>query len=82
MTLSALIAETTARAGDFLAGVTDPAVARELTLDELTLEYPALNATQHAAIADGVIAALREDDFFGWEFCGNPFAESPERDDF
>ncbi len=77
MTIHTLIADFTTRADDLLAGVTDRTVARARLLEELTLDYPDLTAAHRAEIVAGVIAALAHDDFFGWEFCGDPFAEEP-----
>ncbi len=78
MTIHTLIAELTARADDLLAGVTDRPSARTILLEELTLDYPDLTAVHRAEIVAGVITALENDDFFGWEFCGDPFTDEPE----
>lgn len=78
MTIHTLTADLTTRAEDLLAGVADRTVARTRLLEELALDYPDLTAAHRAEIVTGVIAALAHDDFFGWEFCGDPFAEEPE----
>jgi hypothetical protein len=78
VTIQTLIIELTTRADDVLAGVTDRTIARALLLDELTLDYPDLTAHHRSEIVTGVLAALEADDFFGWEFCGDPFADEPE----
>jgi hypothetical protein len=78
VTIRTLIAELTPRADDVLAGVTDRTVARTRLLEELALDYPDLTAGHRAEIVAGVIAALEVDSFFGWEFCGDPFADEPE----
>jgi hypothetical protein len=78
MTHAALIADLVARAEALLPGVTDRAVARTLLAEELALEFPQLGATVRHEIVAGAIAALEQDEFFGWEFCGDPFAEEPE----
>ncbi|MBC7367579.1 MAG: hypothetical protein H7343_12360 [Undibacterium sp.] len=78
MTIPVLITDLATRADDLLVGVTDRTVARALLQEELTLDYPDLTPARRAEIVAGVITALERDDFFGWEFCGDPFADEPE----
>ena len=76
--ISTLCAELTARADDVLAGVTDRTVARARLLEELALDYPDLTTSHRAEIVAGVLATLAAEEFFGWEFCGDPFSDDSE----
>jgi len=78
MTSHDLVNELFARSEDLLTGIAGRTAARSMLLEELALDYPAIPARARAEIVTGVITLLDADDFFGWEFCGDPFADEPE----
>jgi hypothetical protein len=79
--LSPFIADLLDRSEDLIPTNTDRAAARTLLLDELSLEYPDLNALQRGQIVLSVLAQLTANDRFGWEFCGDISADELAPDD-
>jgi hypothetical protein len=69
------------RADELFPAGSDRTAVRLALVEELSLEYPGLAARERAPIVAGVIAQLEADDYFGWEFCGDSFAEEPELED-
>jgi len=78
MTNDDLINDLFARAEDLLTGIAGRPAARSRLHEELVLDYPAIPARARSEIVIGVMTLLDADDFFGWEFCGDPFADEPE----
>jgi len=78
MTSHDLVNELFARSEDLLTGIAGRTAARSMLLEELALDYPTIPARARTEIVTGVIHLLDADDFFGREFCGDPFAEEPE----
>lgn len=76
-----IIDDLASRADDFLAGSPDRAHARAGVEEAVTIDYPALDPTDRAAVVAGVMAVLEAEDFFGMEFVGDPFADEPEAAD-
>jgi hypothetical protein len=74
-TLGAICDDLASRSDDFLAGIRDRAQARPRIAEELTLEYPGLDPAARAAIINGVMWILEDEDFFGIQFVGDPFSE-------
>ena len=69
------------RAEDLLHPVPDRAGARRLLLEEIEVEHPTLGPVERTQVADGTLALLVEEDFFGVEYVGDAFAGSGEADD-
>ena len=76
--LRPLIAEIASQADDFLAGTRDRAQARAGIAELLTMDYPHLDGEGRAAAIAGVMAVLEAEDFFGIEFCGDPFDDADD----
>ncbi len=76
--LPLIIGDLADRADDFLAGAKDRAQGRAAIAEEITLEYPGLADSDRAAVVNGVMAILEDEDFFGLEFVGDPFADDAE----
>ncbi len=76
--LAAIIGALADRADDFLATAKDRAQGRAAIEEEITLEYPGLASADRAEIVHGVMAVLEDEDFFGTEFVGDPFADEAE----
>lgn len=81
MTLAVIVTDLVERADELFPSGADRAAVRLAVAEELDLEYPDLGPRERAPIVAGVIAQLEDDDHFGWEFCGDPFAEAPELED-
>ena len=45
------------------------------------MDFPQLGAADRAAVIAGVMAVLEDEDFFGTEFVGDPFADDEPGDD-
>ena len=73
--LKSIIAEIADQADDFLAGARDRAQARAGISELLTMDYPDLNPPDRNTVVAGVMKVLEEEDFFGGEFVGDPFAD-------
>lgn len=73
--LRPLIADLASRADDFLAGIKERPRAREEIADELSAEYPQLDAATRQTVIAGVMAVLEEEDFFGTEYVGDAFSD-------
>ncbi len=73
--LPSIIDEIAKQADDFLAGVQDRAQAKAGISELLTMDYFDLDANDRAIVVKGVMAVLEEEDFFGTEFVGDPFAD-------
>lgn len=73
--LPTIIDEIANQADDFLAGVRDRAQAKAGISELLTMDYSDLNPNDRATVVKGVMAVLEEEDFFGAEFVGDPFAD-------
>ena len=80
MNLQSIIDHLANDADSFLAGTTSREQARAGIAEFLTIEYSGLVAADRKTITDAVIAMLEQDDFFGTEFVGNPFADDPDED--
>ena len=78
MTLAAIITDLVERADELFPAGSDRTAVRLALTEELDLEYPGLGPRERAPIDAGVIAQLEDGDHFGWEFCGDSFAEEPE----
>ncbi len=78
--LAPLIEELANRADDVLSGVRNRAEARTSLRELLETDYPTLSDSQRTGVIDGVMRILEDEDFFGIEFVGDPFAE-PEPED-
>ena len=76
--LRLIIDDIARRADDFLDGSPDRAHARAGVEEVITMDYPALNPADRAKVVAGVMAVLAEEDFFGIEFVGDPFADDSE----
>lgn len=74
--LPPIIAEIADRADDFLAGATNRAQGRAGIEEVLTMDYPALASADRALVVAGVMSVLEEEDFFGTEYVGDPFADT------
>ena len=72
--LPLIIGDLADRADDFLAAAKDRAQGRAAIEEEITLEYPGLGDNDRAAVVNGVMAILEDEDFFGIEFVGDAFA--------
>lgn len=68
-------------ADDFLAGTQDRAQAKAGIAELLTMDYPDLAPADRAAVIAGVMKVLEEEDFFGAEFVGDPFADDEDEQD-
>ncbi|MEI8090368.1 MAG: hypothetical protein WCG63_12340 [Opitutaceae bacterium] len=75
MNLAPLIVDLMDRSEDLIPADTDRIVAHTLLLEELSLEYPDLDAHQRSQIVLSVLAQLIANDRFGWEFCGDISAD-------
>lgn len=73
--LPLIIADLADRADDFLAGAKDRAQGRAGIEEAVTIDYPGLADADRAAVVTGVMAVLEDEDFFGTEFVGDPFAD-------
>lgn len=76
--LRPIIDEIANRADEFLAGTHDRTQARAGIDEVITMDYPTLNPPDRTQVIVGVMSALEEDDFFGTEFVGDPFADRDE----
>jgi len=76
--LPLIIGDLADRADDFLAGAKDRAQGRAGIEEAITMDYPGLAAADRAAVVQGVMAILEDEDFFGTEFVGDPFADEAE----
>lgn len=78
--LRPIIDEIANRADDFLAGARDRAQARAGIEEVITMDYAGLTPQDRAAVITGVMGVLEEEDFFGTEFVGDPFADDEPED--
>jgi len=69
------------RAEDLLPADPDRTVARQMLLEEIELEYPALSPEGRTQVAAETLALLEADDFFGVEYVGDAFAGCGEAED-
>jgi len=76
--LRPIINEIADKADDFLAGARDRAQARAGISELLTMDYSQLNPADRNTVVSGVMQVLEEEDFFGTEFVGDPFADEDE----
>jgi hypothetical protein len=81
MNLRPIIDDIASQADDFLAGTTDRRHARAGIEEFITLEHPGLSPVDRKKVADGVMAALAEEDFFATEFVGDPFVDEATEDE-
>ncbi|MBL9186278.1 MAG: hypothetical protein JNK23_02250 [Opitutaceae bacterium] len=79
--LRPIIDEIANRADDFLEGSPDRAHARAGIEEVITMDYPALDPLDRATVVAGVMAVLNDEDFFGIEFVGDPFADDDSADE-
>jgi hypothetical protein len=79
--LRPIIAEIASQADDVLAGASDRAQARAGIQELLTLDYVDLTPEERKKVADGVMAVLEQEDFFGTEFVGGAFDDDKESED-
>ena len=77
MDLRAIITDLAERADEFLADASDRRQGRAGIEEQLTLEYPRLDAASRREVVDGVMGILESEDFFGLEFVGDSFADDP-----
>ena len=73
--LRTIIGDIADRADDFLAGVRDRGQARAGISELITMDYGELTPGDRALVVAGVMQVLEEEDFFGGEFVGDPFAD-------
>jgi hypothetical protein len=78
--LRPIIEDIAHRADDFLAGTQDRAQARAGIEEVITMDYPGLPPPERALVVAGVMIVLEDEDFFGTEYVGDPFAEPDEPD--
>lgn len=78
--LRPIIDEIADQADDFLAEVRDRAQARAGISEVITMDYPELDPNDRNAVVAGVMKVLEEEDFFGTEFVGDPFADDEEEE--
>ena len=76
--LRPIIEEIAHRADEFLAGAKDRAQGRAGIEEVLTMDYPGLDPIDRKQVVAGVMSALENEDFFGTEFVGDPFADDDE----
>lgn len=75
-----IINEIADQADDFLAGARDRAQARAGISELITMEYPDLAPPERTEVIAGVMKILEEEDFFGGEFVGDPFADEDDEE--
>lgn len=73
--LHALAQDLADRAGEILGPVRDRSDARRLLREDTEAEHPGLAAGDRNLLVDLALERLAADDFFGWEFVGDPFAD-------
>jgi hypothetical protein len=78
--LRPIIDEIANQADDFLAGVSGRAQAKAGISELLTMDYPYLPEVDRAIVTKGVMSLLEQEDFFGTEFVGDPFADEDAED--
>ena len=76
--LRPIIDDIANRADEFLAGTRDRAHARAGIEDLITMDYPTLNPLDRTVVVTGVMSVLEDEDFFGTEYVGDPFADADE----
>ncbi len=79
--LRPIIDEIAARADDFLTGARDRTHGRAGIEEVITMDYPTLSHQDRAMVVTGVMGVLEDEDFFGTEYVGDPFADTEEDDD-
>jgi len=73
-----IIDDIASQADSFLAGITDAGEARRGILELLTEDYPALSATERAAIAQAVLTLLDDEGFFEGVGPGDSWADDKD----
>lgn len=73
--LRPVIDDIASRTDDFLGGTRDRAQARAGIEEVLTMDFPGLAPADRALVIAGVMSVLEDEDFFGAEFVGDPFAD-------
>lgn len=76
--LRPIIEEIANRAEEFLAGTRDRTQARAGVEEVITMDYPTLAPADRAIVTTGVMSVLEDDDFFGTEYVGDPFADADD----
>lgn len=76
--LRPIIDEIANRAEEFLAGTRDRAQARAGVEEVITMDYPTLSPPDRTVVITGVMSVLEDEDFFGTEYVGDPFADADE----
>ena len=79
--LRQIVDDIATRAEDLLPEPRDRKLARAGIEEEITMDYPTLSPTDHAAVVAGVMGMLNDEDFFGIEFVGNPFSDVDDTDE-
>lgn len=79
--LRPIIDEIADQADEFLAGVRDRAQARAGISELITMDYADLSPDDRTAVIAGVMKVLEEEDFFGAEYVGDPFADDENSED-
>lgn len=79
--LRPIIDDIANRADDFLAGAANRSQARAGIEEVITMDYPALVPPDRRVVVAGVMSVLEDEDFFGTEFVGDPFADDEAEDD-
>lgn len=80
MNRSAIIAEITDMADDFLGAKPDREHARAALAELIERDYFELTAAERTTVTAGVMTALDAAERFGMEFVGDPFQDDPESD--
>lgn len=79
--LRPIIDEIADQAEDFLADAKDRAQARAGISELITMDYSHLSPADRTVVVTGVMSALEDEEFFGTEFVGDPFADDAEDED-
>ena len=79
--LRPIIDDIANRADEFLGESCNRGQARAGIEEVITIDYPTLNPTDRTVVITGVMSVLEEEDFFGTEFVGDPFADTDESED-
>ncbi len=76
--LRPIIDEIANRADEFLSGERQRTHARAGIEEVITMDYPTLHPEDRKVVVTGVMSVLEDEDFFGTEFVGDPFADTDE----
>lgn len=76
--LRAIIDDIANRADEFLAGTHDRTQAKAGIAELITMDFPMLSPDERATVIASVMSVLEDEDFFGTEFVGDPFADDED----